>query len=140
MPVVKGKWIGGMSFHVKTPSNHYVYLDASPDVGGDDSAARPFELLAVSLIGCTGMDVVSILRKMRVENYKFELECEFERAPEHPKYLTKVHLKYIFTGKELPRDKIEKAVNLSQERYCGVSETFKRADVELTYEVIINEE
>lgn len=139
MALTKAKWIGGMTFHVKTPSNHDVYVDSSPEVGGNDGAARPFELLSVSLIGCTGMDVVSILRKMKVEDYSFELECEYERAPEHPKYLTKAHLKYIFTGKGLPRDKIEKAVRLSQERYCGVSETLRRA-AELTYEIIINEE
>jgi putative redox protein len=139
MAVTKGRWVGGMTFHVRTPSNHDVYMDASPEVGGNDGAARPFELLAVALIGCTGMDVVSILKKMKVENYSLEFECEFEKAPEHPKYLTKAHLKYIFTGKDLPRDKIEKAVKLSQERYCSVSETL-RGKAELTYEIIIKEE
>jgi len=139
MAITKGQWLGGMTFHVRTPSNHDVYMDSSPEVGGHDGAVRPFELLSVSLIGCTGMDVVSILRKMKVEDYSLEIECEIERAPEHPKYLIKSHLKYIFTGKDLPKDKIEKAVKLSQEKYCGVSETFRRAG-EVTYEIIIKDE
>ena len=82
------------------------------------------------------MDVVSILEKMRVKDYQLELLCEYERTQEHPKVYTKVNLKYVFKGKDLPKDKLEKAVRLSQEKYCSVSAMLKKA-VELSYEVIV---
>jgi putative redox protein len=126
--------IGEMAFHVKTPSGHDVYLDSGENVGGKDSAARPMELVLVALMGCTSMDVVSILKKMKVTDYEYYLEVDSEKSDEHPKVFTKINLSYNFSGKNLPKDKIEKAVELSQDKYCSVS-AMLRASVELTYDI-----
>ncbi len=126
--------IGEMAFHVKTPSGHDVNLDGNEKVGGKDSGARPMELVLVSLMGCTSMDVVSILRKMKVTDYEYYMEVESEKSDEHPKVFTKIHLIYNFAGKNLPKDKIEKAVELSQDKYCSVS-AMLRATVDLSYDI-----
>ncbi|HCZ05719.1 MAG TPA: osmotically inducible protein C [Thermotogae bacterium] len=135
---MKLSWLGGMRFYSRTPSGHDVFLDSSPKVGGTDTAARPMEHLLIALMGCTGMDVVSILEKMRVDGYTFDLVCEYERAEDHPKVYTKINLKYVFKGENLPKDKLEKAVKLSQEKYCSVSAMLKKA-VDLTYEIVVEE-
>ena len=138
MNEMKLSWLGGMRFYSRTPSGHDVFLDSSPKVGGTDTAARPMEHLLIALMGCTGMDVVSILEKMRVDGYTFDLVCEYERAEDHPKVYTKINLKYVFKGENLPQDKLEKAVKLSQEKYCSVSAMLKKA-VDLTYEIVVEE-
>ncbi|MDI3516746.1 MAG: putative redox protein [Thermotogota bacterium] len=138
MNEMKLSWLGGMRFYSRTPSGHDVFLDSSPKVGGTDTAARPMEHLLIALMGCTGMDVVSILEKMRVDGYTFDLVCEYERAEDHPKVYTKINLKYVFKGENLPKDKLEKAVKLSQEKYCSVSAMLKKA-VDLTYEIVVEE-
>lgn len=133
------KWYNGMLFYTKTTSGHDLILDADENVGGKDAGSRPKELILYSLMGCTGMDVVSLLRKMRVINdlEHFRLEIEYENAQEHPKVFTKMHLKYIFKFKgEPPKDKVEKSVTLSQDRYCAVSAMLKKVVPEFTYEII----
>ncbi|MBT1248152.1 MULTISPECIES: OsmC family protein [unclassified Thermosipho (in: thermotogales)] len=129
----------GMLFYSKTTSGHDLILDASENVGGKDAGARPKELILYSLMGCTGMDVVSLLRKMRVidQMESFKLEIDYENASEHPKVYTKIHLKYIFKfNGEPPKEKVEKAVNLSQDRYCAVSAMLKKVIPEFTYEIV----
>jgi putative redox protein len=126
----------GMQFVGNSESGHAVLLDAAPGVGGSDTAPRPMELLLISLGGCTGMDVVSILRKMRVEWDRFEVLLEAERAPEHPKVFTKIHLTYRIWGSDIPEDKLKKAIDLSQERYCSVTAMLgKSAEITYGYEV-----
>jgi putative redox protein len=88
----------------------------------------------VALGGCTGMDVVSILKKMRVKFDSFSVRIEGELTDEHPKYYTHMHIIYEFRGKDLPLDKLQKAVDLSQERYCGVSVSYRKAMI-LTHEI-----
>src|SRR6056297_219383 len=127
---------GGMEFLAKTESGHELVLDAGKSSGGKDKGVRPKELLLVGLSGCTGMDVVSILKKMKLENYTLRIEVENEKTEDHPVIYKKIHLKYIFhLEDESQKDKVEKAVNLSQERYCGVSAMLKEAS-ELNYEII----
>ena len=117
-------------------SNHHVIMDAVSDVGGEDKGPRPKELMLASLAGCTGMDVVSILQKMRVELEAFDIDIEADITEEHPKHYTKMHLIYKFKGKDLDPEKLKKAVELSQERYCGVSAAYRKA-MELSYEIKI---
>jgi putative redox protein len=109
-----------MSFDAEV-NGFNIKLDAAEAVGGKNKGPRPKPLLLVSLGGCTAMDVVSILKKMRVEYDAFNMEIDAEMTDEHPKYYHTIRLKYIFSGKDLPMAKLEKAVDLSQERYCGVS-------------------
>lgn len=130
-------WKGDMAFEMDV-LGHKILMDAGESVGGKDMGPRPKPLIISALTGCTGMDVVSILRKMQVEVDEFFIETETELTSEHPKEYTHFHLIYTFKGKDLNAKKIEKAVKLSQERYCGVSALLSKA-VEVTYEIKITE-
>ena len=133
------KWYGGMLFYSKTTSGHDIIIDSGEKVGGKDAGFRPKELILYSLMGCTGMDIISLLRKMRVIDQleNFYLEVDYETANEHPKIYTKIHLKYVFKfNGEPPKDKVEKAVSLSQEKYCAVSAMLQKAIPSFTHEII----
>jgi len=134
---VNTRWLNNMAFEAEV-SGHKILLDAGSQVGGENLGPRPKPLMLAALGGCTGMDVISILGKMRVEVDSFNVVVEGELTEEHPKHFTKMHVIYEFTGKNLPLDKLKKAVELSEERYCGVSATLKKA-LELTTEIKVNE-
>jgi len=122
-----------------TDSGHQVPMDTKKIVGGLESAATPMELLLQAVMGCTAMDVVSILKKMKVECDSFEVHETNERSEEHPKIYTKIHLIYRFEGKELDHEKLKRAVSLSMERYCSVTAMVKQA-TDITYEITVNNE
>lgn len=130
-------WNGNMQFDALV-GDHHVIMDASPEVGGSNAGARPKALMLASLAGCTGMDVISILKKMRVEPKTFNIIIEAELTEEHPKHYTSMHLIYEFSGEGLEEDKLKKAIELSQDRYCGVSAVYRKA-MELTSEIRILE-
>lgn len=130
---VKVNWKKGMAFEADI-KGFKLMMDASKEHGGNDLGPRPKPLSMVSLAGCTGMDVVSILAKMRVELEDFSLIVNSELTDEHPKQFTAMHIIYQFKGKDLPVDKLQKAIDLSQERYCGVSASFRKA-MKITYEI-----
>lgn len=130
-------WSGDMAFKAEV-NGFTLNIDADEKVGGKNTGPRPKPLLLAGLGGCTSMDVISILGKMRVIPDEFRVEVEAEQTEEHPKYYNKIHLKYIFKGKDLPVDKLEKAVNLSQERYCGVSAMLGKS-AELTHEIVVED-
>lgn len=132
---VKTSWKGNMQFEAIV-SGHSIMMDALPVVGGEDKGARPKELMLASLAGCTGMDVVSILKKMRVPFEDFNITVEGALTEEHPKQYYRMHLIYEFKGQDLPMDQLKKAIDLSQERYCGVSAVYRKA-MEITYEIRI---
>jgi len=131
-------WKSGMAFESEI-NGHKITIDANESVGGNDLGPRPKSLMLLSLAGCTGMDVVSILKKMRVVLDDFAIEVEADLTEEHPKQYSKMNVIYKFWGKDLPMDKIEKAVSLSDERYCGVSAVYKKA-IEMTHEIRVNPE
>ena len=135
--VTKVKWLGKMAFDAELDDHHFT-LDASPQVGGRNKGPRPKGLLLSGLAGCTGMDVISILRKMRIEPDYFNVVVEGDMTEEHPKYYKSMHIIYEFKGDNLPLDKLEKAINLSQDRYCGVSSLLRKG-AEITHEVRILE-
>jgi len=131
------KWVDGLRFVGQAGSKHAVVMDAGEQVGGEDTGVRPGELPLIAVGGCTGIDVVSILNKMRVPFDDIEIFVSSESAPEHPKYYTKIEMKYIIRGKDLPEEKVQKAIELSQERYCSVSESLRRnVDVTHIYEIV----
>ena len=134
---IKCTWKKNMAFEAEI-NDFKILMDADPSVGGENSGPRPKPLTLASLGGCTGMDVISILKKMRVEPACFNIEVEGKLTEEHPKYYHKIHLTYIFKGENLPMDKLEKAVTLSQDRYCGVSELLKKG-AELTYTIEVED-
>lgn len=119
-------------------NGHKLVLDAAKEFGGEDLGYRPKPLVMAALAGCTGMDVVSILKKMRVEYDGLEIKVEGDVADEHPKTYTALKLIYEFKGKDLPMKKLEKAVALSEETYCGVWAMYKKA-VPVTYEIRVVE-
>ena len=124
-----------MAFEVQV-SGHKIIIDAEENVGGEDMGPRPKPLMLAALGGCTAMDVVSILRKMRVNFETVNVKVDGELTEEHPKHFYKIHITYEFTGRDLPLEKLEKAINLSQDRYCGVSYSYMKA-MEITYEIVI---
>jgi len=135
--VVTTKWLSNMAFEAEV-TGHKIVLDAGHSVGGENRGPRPKPLMLAALGGCTGMDVISILQKMRLEVDSFNVIVEGETTEEHPKHFYKMHVIYEFTGKDLPPDKLQKAVELSEERYCGVSAAYRKA-MELTSEIRIKE-
>jgi putative redox protein len=128
----------GMAFEVEV-NNHKFTIDAVEAVGGKNKGPRPKPLILAALGGCTGMDVISILRKMRSEPDYFNVEVEAESTEEHPKYYHKIHIIYTFKGKNLKMDKLEKAIHLSQERYCGVTTMLNKA-AKITHEIVVLDE
>jgi len=133
------EWLGKMAFNSKVIGGE-VPLDADEAVGGEGKGVRPKSLMLSSLSGCTGMDVTSLMKKMRTDESvsKFTVEVEGELTDEHPKIYKKVHVSYIFEGKEMNEAKLTKAVNLSIERYCGVFEMFRHF-AEVSHEIIFIE-
>jgi putative redox protein len=131
-------WLDGLAFETEV-SGKKIVIDAVEKVGGKNRGPQPKPLMLVALAGCTGMDVISILNKMRVEIKKFSVRVEGDLTEEHPKHFTKMKIIYEFAGKNLQISKLEKAVNLSQDRYCGVSYNYRNA-FELTYEIKVIDE
>ncbi len=122
---VKTTWKGDMEFE-STNEGGLIHLDGASVVGGNGNGLRPKQLMLTSLAGCTGMDVVSLLKKMRAEVDKFTIDVEANLTDEHPKYYDKVKVIFNFYGSDFKKDKIEKSVRLSEERYCGVMEMFRQ--------------
>lgn len=133
MEHVTTTWISDMGFD-SFVTGHHVIMDTNAEFGGKDRGPRPKMLLLSALGGCTGMDVISILKKMKVEVEEFKVTAQTEVSQEHPKVFTKIHIIYDFKGKNLPEDKLKKAVELSQEKYCAVSAMLKKT-APLTYEI-----
>lgn len=131
------KWTGGMSFEA-TLGEHKIIIDADESVGGENKGPKPKPLMLVALAGCTGMDVVSMLKKMKVELDGFNVNVEANLTEDHPKYFDEFFIHYTFKGKDLPLAKLEKAVNLSQEKYCGVSEMYSKF-AKIDYKITIEE-
>ena len=116
---------------------HEIVIDLGEDQGGQNQGPRPKKLLLAAAAGCTGLDVVEVLRKMRLEPKSFDIKIDAEMSEEHPKQYTSLKLTYEFEGEDLPIDKIERAVKLSFDNYCGVLAMYKSA-VPVSYEVKIN--
>ena len=117
----RAKWVEGMAFLGEAGSGHAVIMDGAPEYGGRNIGIRPMEMLLIGLAGCTGFDVVQILKKGREAVTGCEVEVEAERATEDPKVFTKIHIAYRVSGRGLSQAKAERAVTLSKEKYCSAS-------------------
>lgn len=135
--IIKTAWKGGLAFESDI-NGHPIRMDAPVASGGEDSGYGPKKLMLVALSGCTGMDVVSILKKMHVDIEKVEIEVQGDVTDEHPKHYHKMHVIYYFQGKNLPIDKLQKAVRMSEDTYCGVRAAYAKG-MELTSEIRIVE-
>ena len=114
----KVDWKGRMSFTGTADSGFEVPLGSHPEVGGDNDGFRPMELMAVSLAGCTAMDVISILKKKRQEISDFQVTVETERADQHPKVFTSAVIEYHVAGKDIAENAVSRAMELSADAYC----------------------
>lgn len=131
------KWLDYMSFVGESGSGHSVVMDSAPEAGGRNLGVRPLEMLLLGLGGCTAFDVVSILHKSRQEIIDCEVELEAERATEVPKVFTRIHVHFIVSGRNLDPDKVERAINLSADKYCSASRMLeKSAKISHDFEIV----
>ena len=135
--VVDLAWTDKVAFETDM-DGHKVVIDATKESGGSDLGPRPKKLMLTALAGCTGVDVIMILKKMKVEPEAFNVIVEADVTDEHPKHYNKMKVIYQFKGKNLPKDKLEKAVKLSEEKYCGVTAVYKKA-MEMESEIRVTE-
>jgi putative redox protein len=114
-----------------------VEMDGSPKIGGKNLGARPMELVLMSLAGCSSIDVISILKKMKQEVTDYDVEVTAERTDEVPSIFTKIHLNYLVKGTNLKDDKVKRAIQLSAEKYCSVSKILEPT-AEITWSYVIS--
>jgi putative redox protein len=127
----------GMRFDVETGTGHHVILDAAEHNGGQNSGPQPMEMLLVALAGCSGMDILTILRKKRQDITGYELRIYGMRAEEHPKVYLDITLEHIFSGHNIRPEAVERAIELTEERYCGASAMLgKTATIGHTFSII----
>lgn len=139
MTEVEVRRVEGSTFVAKGPSNHWVVMDAKPENHGQDGAARPMELVLMAMGGCSGIDIELMLRKMRIKVSDFRIHLKGERADSEPRVYNRIHAEYHFWGRDLPREKLERAVKLSDEKYCSVSNMLNKVAA-ITTEVILHPE
>ena len=136
---ISTKWIGGMAFESNSPSGLNLTIDAGPDDGGEGNGLRPKALMLSGLAGCSGLDVASLIKKMKLEVDSFTIETIANLTDVHPKYYDHVVIEYHFHGANLNEEKLQRAVDLSVEKYCGVMEMFRRF-AELEIKTIFHQE
>jgi putative redox protein len=134
---IRTHWLSDLAFEAEV-DGHKIYMDSTQEHGGKNTGPRPKPLMMVALAGCTGMDVAAILKKMRVEIDELVVEVEGDVSEDHPKRFTGMKVIYKVKGRDVPRDKVEKAVNLSRNNYCGVSANYSKA-FPIDHEIIIEE-
>ena len=136
---LKVRWLTDLAFEAKNEQGLRFFMDSLQEDGSPGIGPKPMEMILAALAGCTGMDVVSILRKMRVNLESFEMEVKATRADEHPKVFKEIRLSYhLKTGNDEDAEKVLKAVNLSQEKYCSVGAMLKKA-TSYHYRVVHND-
>ena len=137
MTEAKVTLVQGMQFAGKATSGHTLVMDADDNAGGVNAGFLPMELLLVGLGGCTGMDVISILRKKRQQVTGLEINVKGERADSYPKIYTDVHIEYVVRGKSVEKEAVERAISLSLEKYCSVGATLaKTGTITHSYRII----
>jgi putative redox protein len=131
------EWKGNFRFEAKNPNGLTVNFDAPKKYGGDETAPTPMETVLASLAGCTSFDVVNILKKKRQKISSYSVETEAERSEEPPEVFTKIHIKYIIKGENISKEAVERAIQLSYDKYCSVGAMLKKtAEITTSYEII----
>lgn len=130
------RWIEGLSFTGDAASGFSVKLGGDASAGGSEDGFRPMELIAIGIAGCTAMDVISILRKKRQRVTRFDVLIHARRAQDHPKVFTEINLEYILAGEHVDESAVQRAIQLSEERYCPAIAMFRKvAPLSLTYKL-----
>ena len=131
------KWIDGMLMVGKSDSGHAIVMDGPPEIGGENLGVRPMEMLLLGMTGCTMIDVVSTLKKMREDVVDCQTQVSADRSEEYPKVFTNIHVHFVLRGKQLNPLKVDKAIKLSAEKYCSASIMIgKTAIITHDYEII----
>ena len=134
---VSVNWVDGMLMVGKSHSGHSITMDGPPEIGGENLGVRPMEMLLLGVAGCTMIDVVTTLKKMRQDLTNCETKLSAERAIEHPKVFTDIHIQFIVKGQDLDPKKVEKAITLSAEKYCSASIMLgKTASITHDFEIV----
>ncbi|UCG78999.1 MAG: OsmC family protein [Nitrospirota bacterium] len=128
--------VDGMQFVGEASSGHAIVMDGPPEFGGSDTGVRPSELLLIGLGGCSGMDVISILRKKKEAVTGLEIMVSGKKSDSHPKKITEITIKYVIKGRDISENSVKKAVELSMEKYCSVKHTLEGVSkIDFTYEI-----
>ncbi len=133
--VIDVKWNGKMRFEAEI-EDHKIVMDLDEERGGENAGPRPKPLMLASLGGCSGLDVIGILKKMKIRPDYFNMRIEGEQTEELPKRYHKINIIYEFRGDNLPMEKLKRAIELSQDKYCGVSAVYKKS-IDISYEISI---
>ena len=137
MAKAKVTLVEGMQFVGAADSNHAVVMDAPASNGSGNTGSRPMELLLMAFGGCSGMDVISILRKKKQNVSKFETNVDGEMAEDYPHMYTALHIEYVVTGKNISEEAVKRAIELSLDKYCSVGATLgKAAKITHSYKII----
>lgn len=127
MTEAKVTYVNGLQFVAQGNSGHAIVMDGDPDFGGSNTGSRPMELLLMGLGGCSGMDIISVLKKKKQNVAGFEMNVKGEKAENHPKKFTAIHIEFIIKGKNISEEAVKKAVDISMEKYCPVKATLEGA-------------
>tara|TARA_B100000745_G_scaffold244454_1_gene166678 strand:- start:46 stop:459 length:414 start_codon:yes stop_codon:yes gene_type:complete len=131
------EWIDGMLMVGKSDSGHAIVMDGPPEIGGENLGVRPMEMLLLGMTGCTVIDVISTLKKMREDVVDCQTQVSADRSEEYPKVFTNIHVHFVLRGKQLNPLKVDKAIKLSAEKYCSASIMIgKTAIITHDYEII----
>ncbi|MEK7704374.1 MAG: OsmC family protein [Myxococcota bacterium] len=134
------KWVEAMTFVAESESGHALVMDGSPEVGGRNLGMRPMEMVLLGMAGCTAFDVVTILKRGRHAVTDCSIEVTAERAEEHPKVFTRIHVQYTVSGRGLAEAAVARAVKLSAETYCSASAMLgKTATITHSHEIVAAE-
>jgi putative redox protein len=135
------RYIDGMRFEIDSGSGHTLTVDTPGDEGGENAGFSPMELPLMALVGCMGMDVVSILRKSRQDLRGYQMNITGTRAETHPKVFVEIQVEHVFAGTNLSQDTIDRAINLSATKYCSVSAMLeKTAQITHTTRIVAPED
>jgi putative redox protein len=135
----KIKWIEGLQFVGESGTGHAIIMDGDAQFGGQDTGMRPMELLLVGVGGCSGMDVISILKKKKQNVTNIEINVKGEKAESYPKKFTQINIEYTISGKDLSEDAVKRAIELSMDKYCSVKATLEGSTkINYTYKIINN--
>jgi putative redox protein len=131
------KQIEGLALAAYANSNHWVTMGAPLELGGFGAASRPMELVLMGIAGCATMDILAILKKKRIDIQDFDLKVDAERAEEHPQVFTEINFHYTFKGKDIKGKDVDRAIELTDEKYCGATAMIKpRVKVNYKYDIV----
>ena len=132
MSEAKVTYVDGLQFVAAATSGHAVVMDGDVEVGGRDTGPRPMEMLLMGIGGCSGMDVISILKKKKQDVRGLEINVKGDKAEDYPKKFTDINLEFVVRGKNISEDAVKRAVELSMEKYCSVKATLE-GSAKITY-------